>query len=136
MTDTYDELIGRELDAAVAVEIMGYRKASSTKSGMWWVWSGNRQPSEALRPYSSSPNASMLMLEEMRKRGWNVKEGYEHHHDGNIRLLSEWYCGFWTVENKALWEKTFIGYDPNCLMTARARAALRAVRAEKGVDDG
>ena len=71
MTETTQIEAGRELDALVAVEVMGW-----TKLGEWlWRNSDERDFSDPPR-YSTTGDGMLAVLERMRELGWYGRTGF------------------------------------------------------------
>lgn len=126
------EMTDRELDAEVAIKVMrwtpmpkGFRwKASDgdTYFGDGWKhkWEDDSGPHKELWNPSSSIAHAWLVVEEMRKRGWNVSITYYH-------FTKQWSMLFWNPHT----EISGIRYSGPSIERAICGAALAALESER-----
>lgn len=114
-----EQLSGEELDAAIAIKVMGHTLpeawADSSVGPSHGDPGGYRM---GVRPYSKAIEAAMEVVEKMRKQGWNIS-------------MNTWH------EDDAIWEVEF-RYDDRCWHTyadslpfAICRCALAAIETKE-----
>jgi hypothetical protein len=115
VSESTKELSGEELDRAVAERVMG-----NTLPEVWsdpTVGPSHGDPGGyriGVRPYSSSIEAAMQVVEKMRERHWCISI-LNQFHEG-----PRWYASFEAVEREAY-------ASDDSLPTAICRAALAAI---------
>lgn len=84
---------GRELDAIIAVEVMGWTMVAIDDEETWWLRGNPNRPTETAyspRDYSTS-GACLEVLERMREQGWEARaQSFER---------EGWACEFTTAPN-------------------------------------